>query len=267
MLLLKMHSDTICGVLLMNNYSRSPLVTIITVSYNSVDSIERTIKSVITQSYKNIEYIIIDGASSDGTVDIIRKYGSHIAYWVSENDNGIYFAMNKGIRQSHGEYIGIINSDDWYEPDALQNVVNCFNENRDIDVVDGIVRVFNGNLPQFLKGNYFENLAFEMPPHPTCFIKREIYLKLGLYDETYKSAADYDFLLRCKLKGAKFLCLPHILANFQLGGMSSSLTSVTETVRIEKKYGFISIGKEILLLVAYHLRNLFRKACMSSKIF
>ena len=111
----------------MNNI---PLISIITVSYNAVKTIEDTILSVINQTYPNIEYIIIDGGSTDGTLDIIKKYQDKITYWVSEPDKGIYDAMNKGIAKANGELIGIINADDWYELDAVQNVVLEFNNTR-----------------------------------------------------------------------------------------------------------------------------------------
>lgn len=112
-------------------------VSIITVVYNGVKNIEQTIKSVLHQTYSNIEYIVIDGGSTDGSLDIIKKYSDSISYWVSEADKGIYDAMNKGISKATGDLIGIINSDDWYEPDAIMNMVTAYEENT---VLYGIIR-------------------------------------------------------------------------------------------------------------------------------
>lgn len=234
----------------------SPLVSIITVCYNSAGTIERTIQSVVGQSYKNIEYIVIDGGSTDGTVEIIRRYASCISHWVSERDSGIYDAMNKGIRASQGELIGIINSDDWYEPDAVARIVEASDRNAEVDIFDGILRVYKGDAPQYLKGNYFENLENDMPPHSTCFVRKRVYDSVGLFDQTYRSAADYDFLLKGKRRGVKFLCIPFVLSNFQLGGISSTLRGLTESVRIDRKYGYISFPKMVALLALYHLRDI-----------
>lgn len=116
--------------------SLSCKVSIITVVYNGAGTIEQTIKSVLGQTYKNIEYIIIDGASTDGTQQIVEKYVDKIAYYVSEKDEGLYYAMNKGIGKATGEIIGIINSDDWYDINAVKNIVGLFSK-KDAEVVYG----------------------------------------------------------------------------------------------------------------------------------
>ena len=120
--------------------SRAPLISVITVSYNAVTTIEQTILSVINQTYSNIEYIIIDGGSTDGTVDIIRKYADRIAYWVSEPDKGIYDAMNKGTKKANGEYIAFLNSDDWYELDAV-SIIAQFADGKN-DLISGIIKIY-----------------------------------------------------------------------------------------------------------------------------
>ena len=124
--------------------SRAPLISVITVSYNAVTTIEQTILSVINQTYSNIEYIIIDGGSTDGTVDIIRKYADRIAYWVSEPDKGIYDAMNKGTKKANGEYIAFLNSDDWYELDAV-SIIAQFADGKN-DLISGIIKLYKNDL-------------------------------------------------------------------------------------------------------------------------
>mgnify|MGYP000302656355 FL=1 len=117
-----------------------PLISVVTVSYNAIATIEQTILSVINQKYSAIEYIIIDGGSTDGTVDIIKKYEDKISYWVSERDNGIYDAMNKGIRHATGKIVGIINSDDWYEMDAFATVADLYLKKGDLYLYHGDIR-------------------------------------------------------------------------------------------------------------------------------
>ena len=116
------------------------LISVITVSYNAVSTIEQTILSVINQTYSNIEYIIIDGGSTDGTIDIIRRYEDKIAYWVSEPDRGIYDAMNKGASKANGEYIAFLNSDDWYELDAV-SIIAQFADGK-TDLISGIIKLY-----------------------------------------------------------------------------------------------------------------------------
>lgn len=113
----------------MEENNKAPLISIITVVYNGEKYLEQTIQSVINQTYKNIEYIVIDGGSTDGTLDIIKKYEEHISYWVSESDKGLYDAMNKGIGVAKGELIGMINSDDWYELEAVEIMAEAYKNN------------------------------------------------------------------------------------------------------------------------------------------
>ena len=150
------------------------IVSIITVCLNSEKFLEQTIQSVISQSYDNIEYIIIDGGSSDKTVEIIKKYERFLRYWVSEPDKGIYDAMNKGVSHARGEWIGIINSDDWYTPKAVEWIIKTANENSNADVIYGDVmhceedgtfrRVFGSH------ENLLENPTL---PHPSLFVKKK----------------------------------------------------------------------------------------------
>ena len=136
------------------------LISVITVSYNAVSTIEQTILSVINQTYSNIEYIIIDGGSTDGTIDIIRRYEDKIAYWVSEPDRGIYDAMNKGASKANGEYIAFLNSDDWYELDAV-SIIAQFADGK-TDLISGIIKLYKNNIFLYAHGASMDNIYIEM---------------------------------------------------------------------------------------------------------
>lgn len=196
-------------------------VTIITVCYNSAKTIEKTIQSVIAQGYDDLEYIIIDGGSQDGTLDIIRRYETNVTLLVSEPDYGIYDAMNKGIMHASGDIIGIINSDDWYETGTVAKTVKYF-ENNDVDVTYGRISVVDSNGEiRNTKEQDLITIWFQMAvPHPSVFIKRDIYVKYGFFDTTYKIVADYELILRLYSKGVKFGYINDVLAYFRKGGIS-----------------------------------------------
>ena len=177
-------------------------VSIITVSYNSAKTIIETIESVVNQSYDNIEYIIIDGDSKDGTKDIIESYKHQIHTIVSEPDKGIYDAMNKGLALATGDVIGLLNSDDTFaHKDVIKNVVATFNA-KQVDAVYGNLKYINGatkaTVRNWKSGAYRRSkfLFGWMPPHPTFFVKREAYEQFGRFDTSLKSAADYELMLR-----------------------------------------------------------------------
>lgn len=240
---------------------KKPLISIITVSYNAVFTIEQTILSVINQGFEDYEYIIVDGGSTDGTVDIIKNYQDKITLWVSEPDKGIYDAMNKGTKMAKGQLISLLNSDDWYEKDALSIVANNFYSNPNVDVFHGLLRIINiaNNEPSLVGGHYSSNLYNGMIEHPTCFVKRELFEKVGGFDISYKSAADYDWMLRVKSTGARFLLIHEIVANFRNGGISSSLGGSFEDILIKKRYGIYSNSKYLqkkLILFLIGFRNI-----------
>ncbi|HMM19577.1 MAG TPA: glycosyltransferase family 2 protein [Selenomonadales bacterium] len=223
-----------------------PQVSIITACYNKANTIEDTIKSVLNQSYINIQYIIVDANSNDGTADIISKYMDKIHLWIRESDQGIADAWNKGIKASTGDIIGIINADDYYEPNAVELAVNALSENPDKGFVFGDLemRDMDGNKQYLLKGfpNYGDRIKFDMPAisHPTVFVRREIYKKYGLFDLAYKSSLDYEFLLRIYLQGVKGLYIEHKLAIMRLGGISdiNYIQSHRETAKVSIRYGY-----------------------------
>lgn len=201
------------------------MVSIITVCFNSAKTIEQTIQSVINQSYDNIEYIIIDGGSTDGTINIIKKYEDKITYWVSEADNGLYDAMNKGIRIASGEIIGIINSDDWYNEGAIEKVVNCFEKNNcgivyaDMITIPDTGEFLRRCAAKINKDHIYFRMIYN---HATVFVKKYIYEKYGAFDCQYKIVADYDAMLRFYDQGVVFFYLPFDVAYFRLGGVSNT---------------------------------------------
>jgi glycosyltransferase involved in cell wall biosynthesis len=222
----------------MNNLSNRPLVSIITVCLNSQRTIQRTIESVLNQTYQNIEYLIIDGCSTDGTLDIINKYIDKISYFKSEPDYGIYDAMNKGISFANGELIGMINSDDWYENDTVENVINCYSEVHNEVVLYGLMKLFKNGKLWMIKSNCHLFLNEGMINHPTCFVSKSIYKNYGFFDLKYKYSSDYDFMLRLIRRDVKFVQIEKILANMDQYGISfDNLDALKETYSILYKYG------------------------------
>lgn len=214
-------------------------VSIITVCYNAEATIERTIKSVLSQTYSDIEYIIVDGNSTDTTMNIVHKYKSHISTIISEPDNGIYDAMNKGIRNAAGDIIGMINADDWYEEDAVQSIVDAFNRS-DAELVYGKAKLIYPDLSSIYSGEVpLENLRYEVGiMHPTVFVKKDIYNKYGLFDLSYRISADYELFLRYYINKVNFFYVDKLITNFILGGKSTTdfINGVKETREISLKY-------------------------------
>lgn len=237
-----------------------PLISIITVVYNGVKTIEQTIQSVIRQPYKNKEYIIIDGGSTDGTVDLIRKYETSLSYWVSEPDKGIYDAMNKGIARAKGELIGIINADDWYDENVFEEIVKYYKETGSGKVIHGLLRNFMDEEFYSMVGNSIRRLRFDMIQHPTCFIPKTIYETFGVYDTSYKYSGDYDLILRFVNSGVKFCFVERPIVNFRLGGISSIPQAEIEMFKVRVKHHLISKTEgnlRIFLVQIFHIAKRF----------
>ncbi len=203
-------------------------VTIITATYNSASTVKDTLASIDTQVYPNIEHLVIDGCSKDDTLAIVNEFG-HVTQLVSEPDQGIYDAMNKGIRLATGEIVGILNSDDFYPDDkVIADVVQHFTETgcdalyADLIYVDPAKT--NRIIRKWRSGHYKrENfLTGWMPPHPTFFVKKEVYERLGGFDTRLRSAADYELLLRYMyINKITTTYLPRVLVHMRSGGMSN----------------------------------------------
>jgi len=184
-----------------------PLISVITVVFNGDKTLELTIQSVITQTYKNVEYIVIDGGSTDSTLSIVRKYENNIDYWVSEQDFGIYDAMNKGIAICSGEYVGMLNSDDFFSSEnSLQEIADRFC-NLKVDAVFACLNIVDkNNLEKIIRKYRVAKLSSAllrigvMPAHPTFYCKRSCYVAGGMYKTDYKIVADFEMLTRLFLK-------------------------------------------------------------------
>ena len=214
--------------------SKEHLITIITVVKNAKNTIETCIKSVLNQNYNNIEYIIIDGNSKDGTKEVIEKYKEKISLIISENDNGIWDAMNKGIAQAKGEIIGFLNSDDFYNIDALKTVNKYFN-NCDIDFLFGSVKKYKlmyGYKPSIIKWSF----GFYTSHSVGFFIKTKEHKKVGFYNTNYLSA-DLDFfykmIINFNLKGLSTK-KSEILGEFKKGGFSSKVNYIDHLKDLNK---------------------------------
>ena len=190
-----------------NSTPGRPLITVITVVFNGAATLEHTISSVIEQTYDNVEHIIVDGGSTDTTLDILHKYEGDIDYWMSEKDAGIYDAMNKGIALARGDYIGMLNADDYFaNPSVLEKIVERLKVSNVDAVFSGLDIVDPVNLDRVLRKYSFSSLSplmlriGMMPAHPTFYCKRTCYEKAGPYRTDYRIAADFEMLVRLLLK-------------------------------------------------------------------
>lgn len=217
-------------------------ISIITVVYNNEKTILDAMQSVLSQTYKNIEYIVIDGGSKDNTVNLISNYKDKLGYFVTEKDNGLYDAMNKGIKASNGDVIGILNSDDLYQDlDVISDVMKYFIDDKNLDVLYGdLVYVKNNDITKVVrnwKSKSYHNRFFEnanVPPHPSLFVKKSVYDEAGLFDLDYKIAADYEIMLRIfKKYNFKSKYVQRLIVRMRLGGASNA--SISSVIKQNKE--------------------------------
>jgi glycosyltransferase involved in cell wall biosynthesis len=205
------------------------LISVITVCYNSAKTIGDTLRSVREQTFENVEHIVVDGQSTDKTLSVVAAEGARVAKLVSEADMGIYDAMNKGIGLATGEIIGFINADDFYaSPDALANVAAAFSDPK-IDACYGdlcyVSQEDTSTLVRYWKSSDFQSGSFESgwcPPHPTFFVRREVYRLFGGFDLSYKIAADMELMLRfLEVRKIRATYIPAVLVKMRLGGTTN----------------------------------------------
>ncbi|WP_264565353.1 glycosyltransferase family 2 protein [Flavobacterium sp. N3904] len=234
-------------------------ITIITVCYNRKNTIEKAIKSVLEQNYDNIEYIIIDGNSTDGTKEIIESYRDRISKYISEPDNGMYDAINKGLQLATGDVIGLMHSDDeFYDEKAISRIVNRFNYDPSIEGVYGDgVYVSNDNKERLIRnriGGAFSQQKIKagwLPLHPTVYLKKKIFEKYGLYNINFKIASDTEFLLRYLYKyKIKVSYINAYIVKMRMGGMSTNLKRALEVLYEDYKiYKFHGLGPILVVFL------------------
>jgi len=231
--------------MLINN----PKVSIITVVHNNKEGLEKTINSVASQTYQNIECIVIDGRSNDGTIDVIKKYQDKIDYWVSEQDKGIYDAMNKGAKKATGDYLYFLNSGDYfYNSEVLSKISKHFIENYDL-ILGNVIRLYP-NYKNLCKPNIKKLRWGKMPPHPGSFIKRKIFNELNGYNIKYRSSGDLDLFYRLHKKSCSYRVVRNKVAYMPSGGFSSN-----KDISLPESYNIIKKHLSILHAISFYLRK------------
>ena len=240
-------------------------ISVITVTKNSEKFLEENIKSLSNQTHKNFEHIIIDGSSTDNTIEIIKKNSDKIHKWISEPDDGLYYAMNKGIKLSTGHIIGILNSDDLYYPNALEIVNRYFSMDDNLDFLFGTVhrhKLMHGFYPKKIKWTF----GFYTTHSVGFFIKRSSQLKVGLYDTQYKFSSDYDLFYRIiekkKMKGVA-TSKDEIIGKFRQGGLSSRIRYLdflreNNKIRINNGQNILIVYLIFILRLIRNFKNIFR---------
>lgn len=237
-------------------------VTIVTPCFNSEKTIKRTIESVLNQTYKDFEYLIIDGASTDKTVEIAKSYEKAFAGRMkifSEPDEGIYYAMNKGIGLAKGELIGIVNSDDYYEPEAVAKILEKRSD-ASYQILYGFERILKDGGEIQIVLHHHSNLPNQMITHPTCFVTKKLYDDKGTFNTEYRYSADYEFMLRMyNDKQVEFTPVYELISNYALGGASGTEAAYLETMELLCRYGTISREKYRLIVLKCRLGRLIKK--------
>jgi len=238
-------------------------ISIITVTYNSIKTLKETLNSVKYQTYPNIEHIIIDGASTDGSFELCKLY-PHISYLVSEKDSGMYDALNKGIRVATGDVIGLLNSDDTFTNNKIiEQIAIEFYNNSGIDAIIGDVNFVSKNkIIRHYSSSGWTPSKFKfgiMPPHPSFYCKKELFIKYDLYNTNFKIAGDFELLLRYFLiNKINFKYLPILMVDMKIGGLSTSgiRSNIVINKEIVKAFNLNSIKTNYFYLLYRYISKL-----------
>lgn len=247
-------------------------ISIITVTFNSAATLEDTLRSVASQTWPDIEHIIVDGASTDGTLDIVKQFTSEKVRLVSEPDRGIYDAMNKGIRLATGDFVGVLNSDDVFaNQDTIAKLAKYLSSNPDLGGAYGdlvyVDRGDTGKITRFYTSKRFSpwNIRFGLTlPHPTLYVRPDIYRKFGFYKTNYRVAADFELIARIITRGVKLGRNPHVMVKMREGGISSTgffwrVHQNLEIVRACKENGIYTNIFMVMLKLPFKLASYFKR--------
>ncbi|MGE3538400.1 MAG: glycosyltransferase family 2 protein [Candidatus Tectimicrobiota bacterium] len=249
--------------------SELPLVTVLTIVLNRQKTLPQTIASVLSQSYPNIEYVIVDGASTDGTLEVLKQFDDQIDWWISEPDSGIADAVNKAISHSHGEFISWMPSDDWADPNLIQFAVETLLMSG-ADFVFGDVTLYHGNTPEFRsqgEKDYAKFITFMAPrlSFPTMVMRRACFQQVGLLSTNYRIVNDYEWALRCHLHGGRGVYDRRLHAHYSAGGVSDQayLPRMLEELRAVRDNG-LPLTKALVVHLYYCLR--YMSKCLAKKL-
>ncbi len=234
-----------------------PLISIITVVFNGASHLEQAINSILGQSYTNIEYLIIDGGSFDGSLEIIKRYDEFIDYWITESDNGIYDALNKGLTLIKGDVIGLLSADDYYEPDALLLVANAFTGAGESGILYGDSYILQEDLDlRYLSVGKLELWRGMTFKHQAMFVPRRIHQRIGIYNTSYRIAGDYEFVLRAMKSKIPFFHIDHALVDYRNTGLSgmNPCASLVEAMGINMSY-YGTLSREFAIYVTIFIRS------------
>ncbi len=249
--------------------NRTPTVSVITVCYNAASTIQRTIDSVAGQTDSDYEFIVIDGGSTDGTVEILKENDAVIDRWVSGPDGGIYDAMNRGAKRARGRYLAFLNADDRYLPHTVQRVKEVIDRGEECDVIYGNMIKVRSLGDEVFEREERPDLG-RMPKgmgifHPAAFVKRTVFEAVGGYDTRYKLAADYALFLQLWKEGRSFRHVDAALAFFSLEGVSNAgCGTYREAVEIQKKYRTGTAGNTQRLLWKCRLKKFLRNTVFAA---
>ncbi|TLD42255.1 MAG: Glycosyltransferase involved in cell wall biogenesis [Candidatus Jettenia ecosi] len=241
-------------------------VSVIISTFNSAKTIEDTLKSVISQDWPDLQIIIQDGKSTDDTGTIVAKYPIAMAGWQSEPDNGIYDAMNKGIRRATGDVIAVLNSDDVWLPGTLERINSVFLRNPDVGIVSGSIEVWEdspGGTKVVLRSSLLylrKNMTIQ---HPATFVRRNVYERVGFFNTRYRFSADYDFVLRCLEANVPWIILDDVFVRMRAGGKGTTFNFDDWAIR--RSYKLSSVVSESIICTNSFVRYLLRKIIL--KIF
>jgi glycosyltransferase involved in cell wall biosynthesis len=242
-----------------------PKVTIVTSVLNAFDCFELTIQSVISCNYKNLEFIVIDGNSKDETVSLIKKYESVIDYWISEKDNGIYDAWNKGLKVASGDWILFLGAGDLLRPNGISTLVEKLDGHSSLDIVSGKVMLFIDDNIQRVVGKRYDRDTFKKfmcIAHPSTLHSRDYFLRYGNFNDEYKIAGDYELLLRAR-SGLRSDFVNEVIVEMRAGGVSSSYNVFKENFRAQKLHRTYPLPVIIVIagfsLLLFYVRKLTKK--------